>query len=116
MQALAGRRFFAFAGIGNPYGFEKQLQAVGGEMVGRRWLADHWDYSHHDIARINEEARRAGAESLVTSEKDWVKVARVVDERTSLPIWRVEMAVRFLGDDERKLFELIRARLRSGQK
>ena len=116
MEALAGRRIFAFAGIGNPQGFEKQLQALGGEMVGRWWLADHWNYSHRDMVSINGEARRAGAEVVVTSEKDWVKVARVVDERTSLPVWRVELAVRFLGDDERKLFELIRARLKSGQR
>jgi len=45
MEWLAGKRFFAFAGIGNPAGLEGQLRGVAGTMVGRRWCGDRAELS-----------------------------------------------------------------------
>jgi tetraacyldisaccharide 4'-kinase len=115
LEELAGRRFFAFAGIGNPEGFEAQLRRLPGDLCGRRWLGDHWDYSATDVAGLRDEARACGAELLVTTEKDWVKVARMIGVGADgeLPVWRVELAVRFEADDEERLLGQIRARLKA---
>jgi tetraacyldisaccharide 4'-kinase len=113
LEELAGRRFFAFAGIGNPEGLEAQLRRLSGELCGRRWFGDHWDYGAGDVSGVQGEARVCGAELLVTTEKDWVKVARVMSPAMDLPVWRVELAVRFEGDDEERLLGQIRARLES---
>jgi tetraacyldisaccharide 4'-kinase len=113
LDELAGRRFFAFAGIGNPEGFEAQLRRLPGELCGRRWFGDHWDYNAGDLAGAQREAGACGAELLVTTEKDWVKVARVVGPAVDLPVWRVELAVQFEREDENRLLGQIREQLES---
>jgi len=109
LAELSSKRLFAFAGIGNPQGFATQLKGVAGELVGSRWFADHWDYSGADLAQVIKEAGRCRAEVIVTTEKDWVKVARVLSHDAPLAIWRVELAVKFADDHEGKLLEMIRS-------
>lgn len=111
MEELAGRRYFAFAGIGNPAGLEAQLQHLPGELVGREWFPDHWGYAPRDIDRVRAAAEAAGAGLIVTTEKDWVKVADVIAAARDVPVWRLELAIRFEADAESKLFEQIRARI-----
>lgn len=110
-DALSGMRVFLFAGIGNPAGFGRQYPRHAGHL----WFGDHWDYGREDLERIQAEAKRAGAEVIVTTEKDWVKIAPLVEVGVGIPIWRAELAVRFAGEDEPKLLELIRGCLKKGQ-
>ena len=108
IDELSSRRYFAFAGIGNPRGLEAQLRKLPGELVGREWFPDHWGYAPRDIDRVRAAAEAAGAGLIVTTEKDWVKVADVINAAPGMPIWRLELAIRFDADDESKLFEQIR--------
>ncbi|MDB5323513.1 MAG: lpxK [Phycisphaerales bacterium] len=110
-DALLGMRVFAFAGIGNPEGFGREFAG----HVGHRWFGDHWDYDRDDLATIQAEAKQAGADVIVTTEKDWVKIGPLLNVGTGIPIWRAELAVRFEGEDEAALFELIRGRLKLGR-
>lgn len=107
LDALAGKNFFAFAGIGNPEGLARQLQALPGKLAGSRWFGDHWQYAREDFRQLIDQARRCGANAIVTTEKDWVKIAVLMNEPLEIPIWRIELALKFEDDDERKLFELI---------
>jgi tetraacyldisaccharide 4'-kinase len=102
LDLLRETRFFAFAGIGNPDSFGDQLRrhAPGG-YAGHRWFWDHHDYSQRDLDQIRQEAERAGASVVVTTEKDWVKVSRA--GTVGLPVYRLELDVRFQGDDGGKL-------------
>jgi tetraacyldisaccharide 4'-kinase len=109
-ENLAGRKFFAFAGVGNPEGFGRQLAGMPGTLVGTRWFADHWAYSPADLRAVVAAAKIAGAEWLVTTEKDWVKIAPFAAD-AGLPVLRVELAVRFEGDDEARLFAQVLAAL-----
>jgi tetraacyldisaccharide 4'-kinase len=113
IDELAGRRFYAFAGIGNPEGLEKQLQQLPGELVGHEWFPDHWGYAARDIERVRAAAETAGAGLIVTTEKDWVKVADLIDAARGIPVWRLELAVRFEEGDEQRLFEQIRTRVQA---
>lgn len=110
-DALSGMRVFLFAGIGNPEGFGRQFPG----HVGHLWFGDHWDYEREDLERIQAEAKRAGAEVIVTTEKDWVKIAPLVEVGVGIPIWRAELAVRFEGADEGELFQLIHGCLKKGR-
>lgn len=107
IEALAGRRFFAFSGIGNPATFERQLSALG-TCVGQARFPDHHRYSEADLESVRRSARDAGAEVLVTTEKDWVKIEAMKAAAGTPPIWRVEVRVRFMGDGEEGLINQVR--------
>jgi len=91
-EQLRGRRMLAFCGIGNPQSFNAQLTDLGAVVVGLEAFADHHDYSEPDMTGLNERARSAGAEFLVTTEKDWAKVEKLAGW-ISLPLWRVGLDI-----------------------
>ncbi len=70
-DAFAGRRVFAFAGIGRPEKFIKTLQEAGAVVTGAQFFPDHHPYSAADIAALR---RWAGDATLVTTEKDFVRL------------------------------------------
>ena len=102
VEMLGQTPFFAFAGIGSPDRFDRQLARWGSAYRGHRWFADHHPYSVRDLNEVREAGRRAGAQVLVTTEKDWVKLMDL-PRGDGPPIWRLEMAIEFLGDDEARL-------------
>jgi tetraacyldisaccharide 4'-kinase len=62
--------FYAFCGIGNPGAFIVDLESWGLPIVGKQAFADHHRYSDSEAAELEEAARQAGAQTLVTTEKD----------------------------------------------
>jgi tetraacyldisaccharide 4'-kinase len=71
---FADVRVFAFAGIGRPEKFFATLRAVHAELVWTRRFADHHFYSEGDLVTL-EAAAKAKNAVLVTTEKDWVRLA-----------------------------------------
>jgi tetraacyldisaccharide 4'-kinase len=71
---LRGRRVFAFSGIATPESFEKFLRDLGALVVGRERFLDHYRYQRRDLAQLQASARREGAECLITTEKDAVRL------------------------------------------
>ncbi len=91
----AGARVFAFCGIGNPAAFFHQIETRL-EMVGARSFADHHDYTAADVDALCDQAERRGAKALLTTEKDWVKLNRVLESHPSrLPVWRAHLEIEF---------------------
>lgn len=115
--ALAGRRWFAFSGIGNPETFVKQLAAARGTCAGSRAFPDHHDYTDQDVRTLKSDAAAAGADLLVTTEKDWVKVAAhaAAAEGPGPPIWRVDVEIRFLDAGGDALLKQVRLCLKTKQ-
>lgn len=110
VKALRGRRWFAFCGIAGPESFVKQLDQVGGTRVGLRAFADHHAYTKTEVRCLRAEAAAAGADVLVTTEKDWVKLAALPgagETGIGLPIWRVDVRIAFHGDDEAALIQRV---------
>jgi tetraacyldisaccharide 4'-kinase len=73
-EDLTGRRVFAFAGLAGNEQFFASLRANGLNVVGSSSFRDHHRYTAADIAAIKAAARSAGAEAIVTTEKDAVKI------------------------------------------
>jgi len=107
---LAGRKYFAFCGIGSPDSFFKKLAGLGGTCAGVRALDDHEDYSEKDISELAAAAQAAGAEVLITTAKDWVKVESFAP-KIRLPILVAKLSLRFHDSDEVLLLSAIRQRL-----
>jgi tetraacyldisaccharide 4'-kinase len=97
---FAGRRVFAFAGIGQPGKFVKSLQDAGAIVTGSRFFADHHRYTPAEIAGLR---RDAGNAALVTTEKDFVRLAP--EQRKGIET----LAVRVRFDESQLLDRLIGA-------
>jgi tetraacyldisaccharide 4'-kinase len=91
---LKGRRVFAFSGIATPESFEKFLRDLGAVLVGRERFPDHYRFENEDIADLFTVAQRQGAECVVTTEKDAV---RIVDTLTCpLPLYYLRLEIEIL--------------------
>jgi tetraacyldisaccharide 4'-kinase len=88
-------RPLAFCSIADPDSFRATLEEAGVRPLELLEFRDHHSYSGGDLRRIEEAARRSGAESLVTTEKDLVKV----EGRLRMPISsaRIEPVLREPG-------------------
>jgi len=62
--------FFAFCGLGNPDAFFRDLRSWGLAVCGQMSFPDHHRYTEKDVSQIQMEAKRAGANAFVTTEKD----------------------------------------------
>lgn len=73
--ALAGRRVFAFAGIGRPAKFFDSLRELGCDLAATREFADHHPFTRGEIAELLAAAARLNA-LPVTTAKDAVRLPR----------------------------------------
>ncbi len=87
---------FAFCGLGNPENFFELLRrneiAVNGSLAFR----DHHIYSQKDIEKIESEARSVGAEVLLTTAKDAVKLS---DLKFEMDLFVVEIETAIQDQD-----------------
>jgi len=90
-----GKRFFSFCGIGDPQSFRKTLLSLGIPLTGFRTFRDHHRYSQKDIQSITTAASKSGAEWIVTTEKD---IMRLKD--LSLPEHLVSLGIKFHVDTD----------------
>lgn len=72
--ALSGKKVFGFCALANPTSFSKTIESTGAVLTGIRNYRDHFSYRSDDVRAIAEEAERTGAESIVTTEKDIIKM------------------------------------------
>jgi len=99
-RALAGRRVFAFAGIGRPAKFHETLRGCGAALVGTRDFADHHRYATAETEALQAQAARLDS-VLVTTAKDAVRLA---------PAFRARVCVAGVGlawNDEAALDRLL---------
>ena len=68
------RPAFAFAGIAKPERFFADLERAGWTLAGRRSFGDHHHYSGPELEEIVRAARSSGAEVILTTEKDIVRL------------------------------------------
>jgi tetraacyldisaccharide 4'-kinase len=62
--------FLAFCGIGNPRAFFYDLRRWGFSIVAEHAFRDHHRYTPGDMAKLDEEAAKAGAHAMICTEKD----------------------------------------------
>jgi tetraacyldisaccharide 4'-kinase len=71
---LRGKRVFAVSGIANPASFHRTLTDAGASLVGSLSFRDHHAFDAEDRRGMGEAARAHGAEWIVTTEKDAVRL------------------------------------------
>jgi tetraacyldisaccharide 4'-kinase len=73
-RVSAGGRMLAVAGIATPQRFFDDLRASGCAIVETLAFRDHHPYSQRDVRRIFAAAKAAGADAVLTTEKDFVRL------------------------------------------
>ncbi|MBV8859691.1 MAG: tetraacyldisaccharide 4'-kinase [Acidobacteria bacterium] len=94
----------AFCAVGNPRAFFENLRRGGFGLRYERAFPDHHPYGQADVESVEREAAARGAEVLLTTAKDAVKL-RGLD--FALPCYVVETVSEF--DEEARLLGLLRA-------
>lgn len=84
--------WFGFAGIAHPESFQQSLAAYGVSLAGFHALDDHQRYTPELLRKLAHQAISAGACGLITTEKDLVKLAPCLEDR-SLPLFGLRMEV-----------------------
>jgi len=90
---LEGMRVAVVSGIACPDGFEQEVARQGAEIVYTRRFADHHRYTQQEIIDLVNRSRKRGAEAIITTEKDAVRLPRL--ERRDVPVYflRVDIAI-----------------------
>ena len=93
LKTLQDKRILSLSAIGNPAAFHRTLTTLGHEPVATLTFPDHHTYTTDDIHRISEETESVGAEIIVTTLKDLVKLplASVRDR----PLCALEIGIQF---------------------
>jgi tetraacyldisaccharide 4'-kinase len=89
-ESLAPTRAAAFCAVGNPVSFFKSLRQAGYELCVERSFPDHHVYSQDEIDALNRAAKETGANALITTAKDAVKLRAL---GFSIPCFVMEIEV-----------------------
>ncbi|MBD0325911.1 MAG: tetraacyldisaccharide 4'-kinase [Pyrinomonadaceae bacterium] len=98
----APEKVAAFCALGNPRAFFSQLQTDGFTLNYTRAFSDHHAYTQSDIEALEREAQARGAEALLTTAKDAVKLQAL---NFQLPCYVVEVELEF--DDEAAFRQMV---------
>ena len=101
LDQLRGQAVAAFCGIGNPAGFRHTLKACGYDVTAMKEFPDHHRYERGDIEQLTQWAQQTGADAVVCTAKDLVKVG--VERLGTLPLRALTIGMEFL--DGQRQFE-----------
>ncbi len=98
LSLLQGRRVAAVCGIAAPESFENFLSKFGATLVHAERYADHHRYRQQEIIDFVNASQEAGAELIVTTEKDAVRFPRL--DRRDVPIFFLRVEIDILSGKE----------------
>lgn len=102
----------AFCGIGNPAAFRGTLSDIEYQLLGIKTFPDHYQYNPADLETLAAWAADLGAEALVCTHKDLVKINQ--DQLGGLPCWALTVDIR-VNDGQDELDEKLKSILKSFQ-
>lgn len=87
------RKWFVFCGVGNPAAFVADLREWGFQVCGPRFFRDHHRYTQAEMNSLAGQARAAGAEGLLCTEKDCFNLGAVTSFAMETAFCRVSLQV-----------------------
>lgn len=81
LASLGGQAVVLVSALANPQGFETMVQReLGAKVQSHAVFPDHWNYTAADLQAVEEALYANPAWLLVTTTKDWVKLADVFSQ------------------------------------
>jgi tetraacyldisaccharide 4'-kinase len=100
---LKGWNASVMCGIGNPNSFSSDLLQIGINVASEHFFRDHHAFTQDDLDRVTAEAGRVGADMMVTTQKDAVRLEGL--RCGPIPIYAAELEVQ--SEDEVRLKSLL---------
>jgi len=115
LDELKYKKISAFCGIGNPEAFLETIKGLGCELVDSNVYNDHHHYAESDVADICRQAESLKADLILTTQKDWTKIAplllKVQNSGLNIQFAYVKIELKFISGEE-KLRVLIKKTLK----
>ncbi len=117
LEELKGLPIFVFCGLASPDHFLRQLESLGAKVVGHRSFGDHHAYLPQDLSNLRNQSHATNAQALITTEKDWIKLQELTGAaETGPPMWRLDVQMQFIRDDQQRLSAQIESALSDARK
>jgi tetraacyldisaccharide 4'-kinase len=111
--SIKGRTVFAFSGLADNHNFLRTLKSLKCNVSGYMEFPDHHRYSDRDIDEILSAAKRSMSEGIITTEKDYVRIAHKIDWTDDLFVVGIEID---FGSDEKRFNAYIKNWIKSQYK
>ena len=78
--------------IGDNRGFKKTVEKIGAKIVGHSKFVDHFKYKISDLQKTQKDAKKVGANYVITTEKDLVKIPNI---NLEIPVYALKTKMHF---------------------
>ena len=90
-------RVYAIAGIAQPYRFLCSLMDSRMKVTGHEFFPDHHEFESNELAKVADNAKIRGAEAVVTTEKDRIRIS---DWPFEVPLYTLGLDMHFRDADQ----------------
>jgi tetraacyldisaccharide 4'-kinase len=102
---LKGKRVLAFCGIARPDMFRETISKLGVDIAYFKVFKDHYRFKWNDMGNLMELKEKYDAQILLTTEKDWVRLAAEGCQHPDISY----LSIRFvLVSKKEQIFEMIK--------
>ncbi len=98
LSSLQGLDVMALSGVADPGSFERVLEELGTRVASKVSFADHHPYSEEDVHLVRVRAREGAIGTVITTQKDAVRLPAWPDSSPRLLVLAVRMEV-LRGED-----------------
>jgi tetraacyldisaccharide 4'-kinase len=106
IDQIKEKKIFAFCGIGNPDAFFSTVKGCGLNVVETKIYDDHYCYTDKDVEQIIRQGEDAGADVILTTEKDWTKTALFAMHKEDITFAHLQIQLKICAGED-KLKQLI---------
>lgn len=92
------KKVAAFCGIGNPEGFRRTLLPLCGTLLDLRVFPDHHAYTAADVGSLADWARGLGADLVLTTQKDLVKLR--IQTLGPVPLYALRIGLEIVAGED----------------
>ncbi len=110
LDALSGKSAFLLCAVANPYSVRESVAATGLKIIGSKILKDHERVTKEQLLKLDSVRRHAGADYLVVTEKDAVKLTELGNLPPGIIALRARLKMASEAD-EKRAHAAIRSRL-----
>ena len=106
LEEFKGQKSLVVSGVANPFSFINILKQTSVDTSNQMIFRDHKNYSNKEVQEIRKKFYSTNSHSIITTEKDTVKLTKFAKEFDDIDIFYLKIELRMDNEDEFKDFIL----------